>query len=429
MQEFLKQTLDYIEQNLKAEITADELAKMANYSLGHFCRLFAIAMDSTVASYILKRRLDHALSDISSGKKAIDVVLEYGFETYAGFYKAFVRMYGCSPKKYLNLYKKSEVFFMQNEKTIKAMLENWDIPAGLKIEDITTRHWKTGEILWQMWKIGDDYYLKTNERSKIIRNIRIAKALKKEGLLSEFLPVATTAGNDYVDGEHIFMLTKKVGEPLINEPSSGEDIMNFEYHENRTKHAHKLGQAIAKLHRALKSVQDDVMPHEANLYEQGLKSAEIAKEYAQKYKLAIGEDFFNDYEQSFGALYAQLPKQLIHGNPTGDCVVYEGDEIVGLKGHETYNVSHIRIFDIAYCAGEINTGTFETYLETLKSILAGYDSASPLTAQEKQSVYYVLCAISMNMLAYCDETLDVSKRNREALVLLSQNKEKFANLI
>ena len=30
MQKFIKSSLDYIEQNLKADITADELAKMAN---------------------------------------------------------------------------------------------------------------------------------------------------------------------------------------------------------------------------------------------------------------------------------------------------------------------------------------------------------------------------------------------------------------
>jgi len=155
MQTFIRSSLDYIEQNLKTDITADELAKMTNYSTGHFCRLFASAMESTIASYILKRRLDHALAEISQGRKAIGVVYEYGFDTYAGFYKASVKMYGCSPKKYLNIYKKQEGFIMQNEKEILAILENWDIPKGLKIDDASTRHWKTGEIQWQIWAIGE----------------------------------------------------------------------------------------------------------------------------------------------------------------------------------------------------------------------------------------------------------------------------------
>jgi transcriptional regulator GlxA family with amidase domain len=75
MQDFIKTSLDYIEQNLKTDITADELAEMANYSAGHFNRLFVHAMDSTIASYILKRRLDHALAEIATGRKAIGAVL------------------------------------------------------------------------------------------------------------------------------------------------------------------------------------------------------------------------------------------------------------------------------------------------------------------------------------------------------------------
>ena len=102
--EVIKAALEYIEQNLKTDITAEELAKMANYSTYHYYRLFSSVVGSSIASYILKRRLDHALAEIAGGCKAIDVVLEYGFDTYAGFYKAFVKMYGCSPKKYLSIY-------------------------------------------------------------------------------------------------------------------------------------------------------------------------------------------------------------------------------------------------------------------------------------------------------------------------------------
>jgi len=179
MQELIKASLDYIEQNLKTDIIVEELAQMSGYSAGHFCRLFAQAMDLTVANYILKRRLDHALCEISSGRKAIDVILEYGFDTYAGFYKAFVKMYGCSPTKYLSIHKikKSEVLFMHDMKEIKNILGNWDISADLKIEDVTRTEWETKEKSeWKTWQIGDDYYLKTNDRSKMIKNIRIAKA-------------------------------------------------------------------------------------------------------------------------------------------------------------------------------------------------------------------------------------------------------------
>ena len=429
MQKFIESSLNYIEENLKTDITADELARIANYSVGHFCRLFAQTMGSTVSSYILKRRLDHALIEISSGRTAVSVVLEYGFDTYAGFYKAFVRMYGCSPKKYLSIYKKSEVSIMHSEKDIQSILGNWDVPKGVNVKDVSMRNWKTGEVEWQTWAVGDEYYLKTNERSKMIKNIRIAKALKKEGLSSEFLPILTISGDDYVDGEHIFLLTKKVGELLVNQPLSDAETIQMDYVGSHEKFAFKLGEAVAKLHSALRSVQDDIQPYEASLYNQGLKSMLEVKGYSQKYEMGIGEAFFDDYKKVFGELYDKLPKQLIHGNLTGDSVVYENGEIAGFKGYEIYNVSHVRLFDIVYCAGELSTQQFESYLTTLKNILSGYDSVAPLTVHEKQSVYYVLCSIGMNMLAYCDETLDVSKRNREALSFLAENKEKVFNLL
>ena len=429
MHETVKSSLSYIERNLKTEISINELAEMANYSAGHFCRMFALEMDSTVASYILKRRLDHALVEISTGRKAIDVVLEYGFDTYAGFYKAFVKMYGCSPKKYLSIYRKSEDIIMLNEKDIQTILKNWDIPQELKVEDAARRNWKTGELEWQMWNIGDEYYLKTNERSKMIKNIRIAKALYKEGLTSEFLPIPTRAGSDYLDGENIFLLTKKVGEPLNFAPIPTEDFCKLEYHEQRRNHAFKLGEAIAKLHRALKSVQDDVKPYEANLFEQGLNSIPVVKELSKKYNYDLDESFFDEFVKTFGMLYEKLPKQLIHGNPTGDSVIYENGEVVGLKGHETYNVALIRLFDVIWCAGEINTQPIESYLKMFKDILKGYDSINPITKEEKQSIYYVLCVAAMNSVAYCGDGLDITHRGLQALEFLAKNKEMFQNLI
>jgi len=419
MQAFIKSSLNYIEQNLKTDITAEELASMANYSVGHYCRVFGQVMGSSVGYYIVKRRLDHALAEISSGRKSIDVVLEYGFNTYAGFYKAFVKMYGCAPKKYLSIYGKTEECMMQSEKDIMNILENWDIPKGLEIQNVSAHG-------WNIWQIGSEYYLKTNERSKMIRNIKIAKALKEQRLDSEFLPIPTKSGEDYLDGEHIFLLVKKIGKPMDMKPWTDEEIRNLACNSEREKHAFKLGQGIARLHNALKSVQDDIKPDERNLYKQGINAIKKVKQF----NLNIAEDFFNDYTETFGALYDKLPKQLIHGNPVGDSAIYKNGEIVCFKGFEIYNISHIRIFDVIYCAGETNTQpSIDLYLQTLKEIIKGYDSLNPLTIEEKQSIYYVLCSIGMNMIAHCDETWDVFKRNCKALVFLSENKAMFCNLL
>ena len=83
-----------------------------------------------------------------------------------------------------------------------------------------------------------------------------------------------------------------------------------------------------------------------------------------------------------------------------------------------------------WCAGETNTQPIESYLTMLKKILNGYDSLNPLTPQEKQAVYDVLCAAAMNTVVYIDDdTLDVFQRNLKALMFLSKNKEMFFNLL
>ena len=206
--EIIKSSLDYIEQNLKTDITAEELTRKANYSTFHYYRLFSSVMDSSVSRYILKRRLDHALSEIADGRKAIDVVLEYGFDTYAGFYKAFTRMYGCSPRKYLSIYrqhkpKKPEVADMYTEKELRKVLENWDIESGLPIGDIYIMD--GAKVSGSVWTVGNDYILKTGNREKLMKNLTIAKALSKQGFASS-LSVPTKTGAEYLDGKGFLSL-------------------------------------------------------------------------------------------------------------------------------------------------------------------------------------------------------------------------------
>jgi GNAT superfamily N-acetyltransferase len=50
--------------------------------------------------YIRLQRLYSALDELAQGRKLYDIALNYGFETQAGFYKAFQRHLGCSPTRY-----------------------------------------------------------------------------------------------------------------------------------------------------------------------------------------------------------------------------------------------------------------------------------------------------------------------------------------
>jgi Ser/Thr protein kinase RdoA (MazF antagonist)/AraC-like DNA-binding protein len=161
MQDYIKPSLDYIEQNLKTEIKIEELAQMTGYSVVHYCRLFKQATGLPVTNYISKKRINHALSEISSGRKAIDTVLEYGFDSYSGFYKAFIKMYGCSPSKYSkpttfynNLTpKEMEKIFMDYNKIAEEALKSYSIQSK-SIEFISER----GEVVYKVTSDDNKLY-------------------------------------------------------------------------------------------------------------------------------------------------------------------------------------------------------------------------------------------------------------------------------
>lgn len=52
-------SIDYIEKNLKSEISAQELADQANISMFHYYRLFQTAVGIPIMQYITRRKLLH----------------------------------------------------------------------------------------------------------------------------------------------------------------------------------------------------------------------------------------------------------------------------------------------------------------------------------------------------------------------------------
>jgi len=114
--------LSYIEDNVRAEITAEELAAAAGYSAWHYARMFARVTGLPVAEYITKRRVELALGEMADGRRAEEAALEYGFDTYAGFYKAVVRIYGCSPRRYLYINRNNPININGGK---GKMRENW----------------------------------------------------------------------------------------------------------------------------------------------------------------------------------------------------------------------------------------------------------------------------------------------------------------
>lgn len=431
--ENLKSGLEYIEQNLKTTITVEELADMAGYSVWHYCRVFSQTTGMTVAYYICKRRIDSAFMEIADGCKAVDVVMEYGFDTYAGFYKAFVRMYGCSPKKYLSRYGKHLSLKlgginMATERELRNALANWDVPQNLPLSDIYIMD--GSKVSGNVWALGDEYIFKTGERDRLLKDMRLHKALTRQGFTTT-VPITTKSGAEYLDRGIISVLMRKTpGGPLGKTERFGD---------NRREFGLKYGVSIAKLHRALSEVEADIMPDDTNLYKQISEWAlPVIKKQNEQYDMGLSDDFYEDYEKCFGAVYDKLPKQLIHRDPNPSNILFDNGEVSGFIDFDL-SERNVRLWDPCYCATGILSewrdveNIYEKWPDILDGILHGYDSVNPLTAEEKQAVFYVICSIQMICAAWFekqdgDGLKELAKTNREMLSYIAESKARITKI-
>ena len=427
--DIIKSSIAYIEQNLKTNISAGELASMAGYSVWHYQRLFAKTTGLSIAAFIGKRRLDRALGEIAGGRRAIDVALEYGFDTYAGFYKAFVRMYGSSPKKTLQ----TEVSVMFTEKELRNILANWDIPQDLPILDIYVMD--GSKVSGNVWSVGEEYILKTesdakysSNRDSMLKNINIAKMLSEQGFAAS-IPIPTKFSLEYLDGEKIAILTRGIkGNPLPKDDRFGDKRREFGF---------KYGESIARLHNALAAIEPDIKPQEQNLYTHvtGWALPEVKKQNYQ-YQMGLPDNFFEDYIDNFGVLFDKLPKQLIHRDPNPSNILFDGGDVSGFIDFDL-SERNVRLWDLCYCSTGILCewrgvdGIHEKWPDILAGILQGYDSVNPLTDEEKQAIYYVICSIQMICVAYFEsvgELKELAKTNREMLQFIIEQEAKIKQL-
>lgn len=98
--ELIQQTIDAIDENIREDITVDKLASKAGFSTYHYYRIFSSFVGFSVMEYVTRRKLQYALYEIQAGKKIIDAAMDYGFDTHAGFTKAFKRCFGYPPSLY-----------------------------------------------------------------------------------------------------------------------------------------------------------------------------------------------------------------------------------------------------------------------------------------------------------------------------------------
>jgi len=85
--DILQEMLRYIGGNIKEKLNIEKLAGQAGFSPYHFCRIFQWDVGYSNMEYVRNRRLAFAASELSFGRRIIDIAIDYGFETHSGFSK------------------------------------------------------------------------------------------------------------------------------------------------------------------------------------------------------------------------------------------------------------------------------------------------------------------------------------------------------
>ena len=92
--------IQYIETHIDEDLSLDLLAYKLQVIKFHISQLFSDTNGLPLHKYITKKRLDMCRDAILSGQDISLVAEAYGFSDYSVFYRAFVKEYGKSPKKY-----------------------------------------------------------------------------------------------------------------------------------------------------------------------------------------------------------------------------------------------------------------------------------------------------------------------------------------
>jgi len=95
----INRVMDYVNQNLCADLSLKTLADMAHFSPFHFHRIFKNTTGETLNQYVNRVRIERAMDLLRSDSqiRIIDAAFACGYESAEGFSRAFKKRYGFPP--------------------------------------------------------------------------------------------------------------------------------------------------------------------------------------------------------------------------------------------------------------------------------------------------------------------------------------------
>lgn len=373
MNERMQPIMDLIEETIDAEISAQELADRAGYSLWHFCRIFQQDVGMPLMRYRLRRRLAHALYGIDQGSSVTDAALRYGFDTHAGFYKAFLREYGCSPTEYLKSHRvlkpwrlqlREERYLMLTPENWKKVLSAWGL-GELPLQPVVYE-W-SGMIADNVIYAGDSLVLKAyQEPKRCQRMIALAHALTAAGLPAP-LPLPLPDGQESLTfGAYEITLCHRIQGRRVNPAALLADP---------SVNGQRIGRTLRQLHTAFDAME--------NLPElRDVQLDEHIREWAIPRAAAhLPAGFLEDFLPRLDAL-AALPRGMIHRDPNPSNLIDMPDGRFGLIDFDLTE-RNTRLFDVCYAATGMLLEVIDrtdipwetTWPQFLQGMLEGYGAS------------------------------------------------------
>jgi AraC family transcriptional regulator len=97
----LRQVAEYVDANLDAAISIDDLAAVAQLSPFHFARMFKQSTGESPHGYVTRQRVAQARHLLAEGSQSLaEVALACGFSSQSHFTLRFREMTGVTPRQY-----------------------------------------------------------------------------------------------------------------------------------------------------------------------------------------------------------------------------------------------------------------------------------------------------------------------------------------
>lgn len=110
-QERINKILVYVNDNLDQKLELKKLAKISNFSVYHFHRIFRAYLNEPLATFVGRLRIDKAAKLLEFSNDPINVVAyKIGFDVPSSLNKAFKKRFGVSPEKFRETKKTSIPF-------------------------------------------------------------------------------------------------------------------------------------------------------------------------------------------------------------------------------------------------------------------------------------------------------------------------------